>query len=87
MLSSGSPPVLGDGYISERFYSGRTQVQVADFQRERRIDRRVNHSVCPTPSASNAAEPTHDRPESGTGHRVLYGTTTAVCSRSPFLTC
>jgi len=41
MLSSGSPPVLGDDYISQRFYSGRTQVQVVDVQRERRIVRWV----------------------------------------------
>ena len=29
MFSSGSPPVLGDGYISQRLYSVITQVQVA----------------------------------------------------------
>ena len=31
MFSSGSPPVLGDGYISQRLYSVKTQVQVAEL--------------------------------------------------------
>jgi hypothetical protein len=49
MFSSGSPPVLGYGYISQRLYSVKTHVQVAKlppFHTSRSIESiRLPHSV------------------------------------------